>query len=153
GNIRLSQWGTDVQGCPEPSIVHHMKSHRVECVLIGSWAMYAHGCSVATQNVEFCYSRSPKNIIATAGAFASLHSRLRGAPAGLPFHWDVPTILRGVNFALTTDLGDVDLVSEVPGLGKYERVLAQSQERTFFGLTIRVLSLDGLIVTNQAVGR
>ena len=52
-----------------------------------------------------------------------------------------------------TDYGDVDLVGQVPGVGGYDQVLAQSEERRLLGLTIRVLSLDALIAAKRARGR
>jgi hypothetical protein len=45
---------------------------------------------------------------------------LRGAPAGLPVRLDPGTISRGLNFTLTTTLGDVDLLGEVTSGGRYE---------------------------------
>lgn len=32
---------------------------------------------------------------------------LRGAPPGLPFRLDAETLERGLNFTLTTELGDI----------------------------------------------
>lgn len=40
---------------------------------------------------------------------------LRGAPPGLPFWWEVETLARGLNFTLTTDVGDVDLRRRLEG--------------------------------------
>ena len=42
---------------------------------------------------------------------------LRGAPPGLPFRWDDRTLKAGLNFTLTTTLGDLDLLGEVAGGG------------------------------------
>jgi hypothetical protein len=78
---------------------------------------------------------------------------LRGAPPGLPFRLDEATIQAGLNFTLTTDLGDVDLLGEVTGLGGYEQVRACAEEREVFGLKILILGLDGLITAKQAAGR
>jgi hypothetical protein len=39
---------------------------------------------------------------------------LRGAPPGLPFQWDERTIKAGLNFTLTSTVGDLDLLGEVP---------------------------------------
>ena len=43
---------------------------------------------------------------------------LRGAPPGLPFDWSEATVARGLNFTLTTAIGDIDLLGE--GGGDYE---------------------------------
>ena len=65
----------------------------------------------------------------------------------------VLTIQAGLNFTLTTDLGDVDVLGEVAGIGTYDQVLARSVEKDSYGLTIRVLSVDGLIAAKTAAGR
>lgn len=45
--------------------------------------------------------------------------RPRGFPEGLPFVWDAATLANGTTFTLTTDLGIIDLLAEVSGIGTY----------------------------------
>jgi hypothetical protein len=135
------------------AILRRLGDQQVEYVVIGGLAMIAHGSDYMTKDVDICYSRTPANIAALAAAFAPLHPYLRGAPAGLPFCFDVPTIQAGLNFTLTTDLGDVDVLGEVSGLGTYGQVAAQAETKTIFGLPVRVLSLEGLIAAKKAAGR
>jgi hypothetical protein len=130
-----------------------LTDHQVEFVVIGGLAMMAQGSAYATYDLDLCYARSPKNIALLATTLGSLHPYLRGVPPGLPFRWDVPTIQAGLNFTLTTDLGAIDLLGEVAGLGDYEKVRAQSEGKVLFGMTIRVLSVDGLIAAKKAAGR
>jgi hypothetical protein len=135
------------------ALLRHLAGGQVEFVLIGGLAMIAQGSASTTKDLDICYSRSPKNMAALATTLAPLHPYLRGAPPGLPFHFDAATIQAGLNFTLTTDLGDIDFLGEVSGVGGYEQALAQSQERNVFGLAIRVLSLEGLIAAKKAAGR
>lgn len=44
---------------------------------------------------------------------------MRGAPRGLPFRFDEDTVRRGLNFTLTTSLGDLDLLGETPSCWTY----------------------------------
>jgi len=53
-----------------------------------------------------------------------LKPRLRGTPPDLPFLWDARTLRAGLNFTLDTDLGPIDLLGEVSGIGQYEAALA-----------------------------
>ena len=126
-------------------LLNRLASHHVEFVLIGGQAMRVHGSAHITQDVDVCYERSTKNLSALALALAPLHPALRGAPAGLPFRLDLLTLKAGLNFTLVTDAGDTDLLGEVSGLGGFDGVFAQSEERVLYGLSIRVLSLEGLI--------
>ena len=54
---------------------------------------------------------------------------------------------------LIDDMGDVDVLGEVKGLGGYDQVLAQSVEKVVFGRAVRVLGIDGLIINKKAVDR
>ncbi len=135
------------------ALIRRLVDHRVEFVLIGGLAMAAHGSSAVTKDLDLCYNRMPGNMTALANALAAIHPYLRGVPPGLPFRFDVPTIQAGLNFTLITDDGDVDLLGEISGVGTYEQASAQSEERELYGLTVRILSLDGLIAAKKAAGR
>jgi predicted nucleotidyltransferase len=128
-------------------------SRQIEYVVIGGLAMIAHGSAYITKDMDICYNRSPANLAAVAAAFAEIHPYLRGAPPGLPFRFDAPTIQAGLNFTLVTDLGDIDLLGEVSGVGGYDQALAQSVEKQIFGYSVRVLSIDSLIAAKRAAGR
>ena len=134
-------------------ILKQLSNHGVEFVLIGGMAMRAHGSACITEDLDICYRRTTENIQKIAKAFAPLHPYLRGAPPGLPFHFDPPTIQAGLNFTLTTDVGDIDLLGEVSGIGNYEKALVQSVDKASYGLVIHVLSIDGLIAAKKAAGR
>jgi hypothetical protein len=135
------------------ALLRQLATGGVEFVLVGGLAMSAHGSAYVTSDLDVCYARTPQNLDALAGALAPLHPVLRGAPAGLPFRLDALTLKAGLNFTLTTDRGDIDLLGEMSGIGGYEKALAMSEERTVFGRTIRLLSLDGLIAAKKAAGR
>jgi predicted nucleotidyltransferase len=130
-----------------------LAAHNVQFVLIGGQAMVALGSAHVTYDTDICYQRTPANLAALVAAFAPIHPYLRGAPPGLPFRFDVPTLAAGLNFTLDTDHGAIDLLGEVSGVGNWDQVLAQSVEKTMYGLTIRVLSVEGLIAAKKAAGR
>jgi hypothetical protein len=125
----------------------------VEFVLIGGAAMVAHGSAQGTQDIDICYDRSRENIRRLVRALEPYHPRLRGAPADVPFLFDERTIEHGLNFTLTTDLGDLDLLGEVTGLGPYTAVRAASETMLVYGKNCNILSLEGLIKTKRATGR
>ena len=77
----------------------------------------------------------------------------RGAPGGLPFEWSAATVERGLNFTLTTMIGDIDLLGEITGGGDYEALLPHTIDIEIFGCTCRCLDLPGLIRTKRAAGR
>lgn len=135
------------------AIVRGLLDQGVEFVVVGGLAMIAHGSAYLTKDLDICYHRAPGNLAALVTALAPLHPYLRGAPPGLPFRLDVPTLQAGLNFTLTTACGEVDLLGEVSGIGTYERALAQSEEKLMFDMLVHVLSVDGLIAAKKAAGR
>ncbi len=127
--------------------------HRVEFILIGGGAGIVHGSQRVTTDVDVVYSRRADNVARLAEALKPHHPYLRGAPPGLPFRWDVQTILAGLNFTLITDLGDIDFLGEVAGGGTYEQLLPFTIELNAFGVTCRCVTLDRLIQLKRAAGR
>ena len=125
----------------------------VEFVVIGGVAMGLQGSAHLTKDIDFCYARTPKNIERLAKALEPYHPILRGAPPDLPFHFDTQTIAHGLNLTLSTDLGDLDFLGEVSGLGSFQDVLGESDVKNVGGLDCRVLSLEGLIKSKVAAGR
>lgn len=77
----------------------------------------------------------------------------RGAPPGLPFEWSAATVERGLDFPLTTAVGDVDLLGEITGGGDYRALLPHSVHVELFGCPCRCLDLPGLIRVKRAAGR
>ncbi len=122
-------------------------------IVIGGMAAMAHGNARATYDVDVVYARDKENIQRLAEVLRPFRPYLRGAPAGLPFVWDERTIRMGLNFTLTTTLGDLDLLGEVAGAGNYQQLLPYSQEMVLFGVKCRCATLERLIQMKRAAGR
>ena len=135
------------------ALLERLDGAAVEYVVIGGLAAVLHGASHVTGDLDICYSREPANLRKLADAVAPLNPRPRGAPADPSFQMDAATLRAGLNFTLTTDAGDIDLIGEVSGLGGYDRVVERSETVDVAGTLVRVLSLDGLIAAKRATGR
>jgi hypothetical protein len=125
----------------------------VEVILIGGLAAQAHGSARLTQDTDFLYRRTDENIARMAAVLAPHAPYLRGAPVGLPFRFDAATIKRGLNFTLTTALGDLDLLGQVVGIGDYEAVVSHTLRLPVFGRELLVVDLPTLIRSKRAAGR
>ena len=125
----------------------------VRYVVVGGIAGWTHGTRLATVDLDIVYDRTEDNLRRLTAALAPFNPYLRGAPPGLPFRFDVPTLKAGLNFTLTTDAGPLDLLGEMAGGGGYDDLLPNSLAIAFAGGTHRVLSLDGLIRAKRAAGR
>lgn len=125
----------------------------VEFIVIGGVAASAHGSVRHTRDLDVVYGRTDANIFRLVTAIAPYAPYLRGAPPGLPFQWDVPTIQAGLNFTLTTSLGEFDILGEVTGGGGYTELLPHSIKAEAFGLKFLCVSLPKLIALKRAAGR
>lgn len=126
---------------------------RVRLVIVGGLAITIHGSAYVTFDLDFCYARDSENLSRLAQALRPYNPRLRGAPAGLPFRFDEDTLRGGLNFTLSTDLGDIDLLGEVAGIGDYTAAFAASRPVELFGSSFDVLTLEALIISKRAAGR
>ncbi len=125
----------------------------VEFIIVGGLAATIHGSSRLTQDIDAVYARSDENIERLVTALRAHEPYLRGAPPNLPFEWSSATIRRGLNFTLTTTIGDIDLLGEITGGGGYEDLLPHSIVVDLFGHECRCLDLPWLIKTKRAAGR
>lgn len=125
----------------------------VEFVLVGGFAARVHGSARLTQDLDLVYRRTPENLTRLVRALAPLSPYLRGAPPGLPFRLDEATVARGLNFTLTTRLGDLDLLGEIVGGGPYEALVGDAVEVALFGRPCLCLSLGRLVAVKRAAGR
>src|SRR6266550_3849239 len=126
---------------------------QVDFILIGGMAAILHGSARVTFDVDVIYSRTQGNIERLAEVLSSFKPSLRGAPAGLPFTCDAKTIRNGLNFTLTTDLGDIDLLGEVAGGETYQTLLTHSFEVEAFRVHFKCIDLPTLIRIKEAAGR
>lgn len=110
-----------------------------EFVIIGGWSAILHGSRFMADDLDICFSRKRENLRCLAQALAPYHPRLR----------DVP----GAIFTLDTDLGGIDLLAEVSGLGTFADVKAVSIAVEAFGRQVLTLDLKSLIKAKRAAGR
>jgi hypothetical protein len=106
----------------------------VRYIIVGGVAAGIHGALRTTLDVDVMYARDRDNIARLVGALAPLEPYLRGAPPGLPFRLDEQTVIRGLNFTLTTTLGSLDLLGEVAGGGDFERLTTSAEAVPLGGL-------------------
>jgi hypothetical protein len=136
-----------------PALIRTLSTHQVAYIIVGGVAGALHGAARATYDLDVVYGRSLSNISRLALALAPIHPYVRGAPAGLPFRLDEDTLRRGLNFTLTTDLGDLDLFGEIVGGGGFDDLLPATEVVTLEANDVRVLTLERLIATKRAAGR
>jgi hypothetical protein len=135
-----------------PALLRVLHEGGVRFLILGGAAATAHGSARLTQDLDVVYERSSENLDRLARALGPHEPYLRGAPPGLPFVFDSETLRRGLNFTLTSKLGDIDLLGEIVGGGGYAALVPHSVPMDLFGLRCLVLGLDKLIEVKRAAG-
>jgi predicted nucleotidyltransferase len=135
------------------SMLRGLNDARIDYVVIGGVAGAAHGSPFLTNDLDVCYRDSRENVQLLATLLARWHAYPRGWEPGLPFDMDVKTFASTPVLTLQTREGQLDLLDEVAGVGKYDAVLASSEEVSALGTSFRVLSLRALIAAKRATGR
>lgn len=134
-------------------LLRRLDAAEVKFIVIGGVAALLHGSPRTTQDLDVVYGREKQNLEMLVKALLPLGPYLRGAPPGLPFRFDVPTLKGGLNFTLTTALGSIILLGEVTGGGFYEDLLPHSVEMEAYGIRCKVLDVETLMRTKRAAGR
>jgi len=135
------------------ALLKTLADNSVESIIVGGAAATAHGASRLTLDLDIVYRRSQENVGCLANALAPYSPYLRGMPPGLPFRLDAQTLWNGLNFTLTTTLGEIDLLGEITAGGGYEELLPYCITLELFGVTCKCLGLERLIFVKRAVGR
>jgi hypothetical protein len=125
---------------------------RVDFVLVGGFAAAAYGVTLLTRDVDICCRLDETTLRSIQTAVADLHPVHRSRP-DLPFELSGDTWKHLKNLYLRTDLGPLDCLGEIAGVGGFDKVLAHSLELELpFGVC-RILDIESLIRAKGAINR
>ena len=123
---------------------------QVEFVLVGGFAAVAHGVTQVKRDVDICRRFCEENLMRIQKAFEDLHPTPRSHP-DLPLHLTSELCASLKNLYLKTDLGVVDCLGDVLGVGNFEEVLQQSVEAVLPYGKCKIICIDALIRAQQAM--
>lgn len=134
-------------------LVLRLQAAGVDFVLAGGFGLIAQGGSLMTSDVDVACRMEPDNLRKVFQALESLNPVHRMTPQKLVFTREQAERGGLRNLYLSTELGQLDCLGEIKGIGPYEDCLAQSEELDLFGSPVRVLTLDAMITAKRAMGR
>ena len=128
-----------------------LAGHEVEFVIVGGVAGVLHGSRLVTVDVDICAPLTLENLARILASLAGLNPRFRAIPGNRPLPVDPAPLLGYKNLYLVTDLGQLDILSEITGVGSYEEVVSHTITVNLAGTDCRVLDLDTLIRAKRAL--
>jgi predicted nucleotidyltransferase len=133
--------------------LRRLKENEVEFIVIGGVAASLLGSPLPTLDVDVCAPMDDRNLERILNALRDVRPRLRMRPDKMPLPDSVDR-LRGIkNIYVVTDIGPIDLLNEVPGIGTYHELSDKTVELDVGGFTCRVLDLDTLIASKKIAAR
>jgi hypothetical protein len=134
-------------------LIERLCDAHVDFVIVGGFAGMLHGSTLVTRDLDVCAVLSADNVAKLRDALRDLRPTHRLTPQRLSF-LETPEPGMGMkNLYLETELGPVDFLGSILGVGEFDRVRAASIEIELFGRRCRVISLHDLIRAKEALGR
>ena len=134
-------------------ILRQLHDANVEFSLIGGFASRYYGVTLVTEDVDVCARFTPQNLRRIENAVKEYNPFHRLAANKLPLELTDELCSRLKNLYLKTDIGILDCLSEVAGIGDFDAVIQQSQKVSFPFGDCYILKIEALIRAKQAVGR
>jgi hypothetical protein len=126
---------------------------QVRFVLIGGYACIVHGGTQTTEDVDVCCDFAPENLLRLQQALTDLNPVHRMTPQRLPLSITSENCHNLKNLYLDTDLGQLDCISVVQGLGDFSQIEQMCETIDAEQTQLKVLNRDALIKSKKAMDR
>ncbi len=146
---------------PEP-LSAALVDRQVDFIVVGGYAVAAHGFPRATKDIDICPDSSEENLARLAAVLAELEA----TPIGLDEfegEFDLEPNLEGLgmggNWTLLTKHGRLDVMQTfsfkgaAEGHGEYRDLASHTVERDFLGHRVKFCSYEDLLRMKKAAGR
>ena len=135
------------------NLLFRLNKAGVDFVIIGGFAGVVHGCTLVTQDIDICCDFSPENLLLIQDGLSELNPVHRMTPKKPKLKLTMENCEQYNNLYLDTDLGQLDCLGAVDGIGDFAKVKSQSQPIEVDDLEFHVLGIDALIDTKKALNR
>ncbi|MBI4658761.1 MAG: nucleotidyltransferase [Verrucomicrobia bacterium] len=137
----------------DQALLTRLSESGLEFVVIGGVCVVFHGVPMATFDLDICCPFGEENVRRLAAALGDLHPVHRLTANKLSLEATRDRFADFKNLYLQTDLGKLDCLSEVAGVGTFAEALRRSVAARFSYGEYRFLNLDALIAAKEAAGR
>lgn len=145
---------------PEP-LLSVLVSRKVVFIVVGGYAVAAHGFVRATKDIDICPETSDANLENLADALRELDAEPIGLDDFSADEFDLQPDLAGLkwggNWTLKTKFGRLDVLQHIKGLGEdgggWKELSRHAITRDFLGHQCLFCSYEDLLAMKQGAGR
>lgn len=135
-------------------LLERLLKNNIDFVLVGGFASVLHGSTLVTQDLDICVAITDEEIQKLRKALVDLNPIHRMNPSFTPSFLDYPKESDQLkNIYLKTDLGILDIMSELPPIGDFNRIKDKAIQIDLYGHKCRVISIEDLILIKQNMTR
>lgn len=124
----------------------------VDFIVVGGVAAILEGVPITTLDLDILYDRDAENLERLLTVLQTVQARYRD-PAGRDIEPTVERLATLRQSLLRTDLGPLDVLSEIGAQATYQDLLPSTRVREVAELRIRVLELAQVIESKEQAGR
>lgn len=125
----------------------------VDFVIVGGIAAIAHGALRTTLDLDVVAAFNHENMGRLLAALHEVHPRNAARPDLGEIEATAEELARYRNLYLVTDVGELDVLGELPPIGGYAEAAETAVRFELFGKECAVLGLDQLIAIKEHLGR
>ncbi|MCK5225954.1 MAG: nucleotidyltransferase [Planctomycetes bacterium] len=134
-------------------LIARLAKNEVDFVIVGGFAGVVHGCTYVTQDIDICCDFSVENLLKLQKAVCDLNPVHRMAANRNKLDLTSENCGSYKNLYLDTDIGQLDCLGSISGVGDYEQVKSKSILIDAEGINLRVLNIDALLESKKAMNR
>ena len=135
------------------TLLERLAQAGVHFVVVGGFAGVVHGCTYVTQDIDICCDFCSSNLLRLQKGLRGLHPVHRMTPKRIPLELTEENCGSYKNLYLSTDIGSLDCLSSIDGVGGYAAVKRASRQIEMGHTRLHVLTLDALIKAKRAMNR
>jgi hypothetical protein len=143
------------------SLLKVLTDRKVAFIIVGGFAVVAHGYVRATKDVDICPDPSDENLKRLAAALAELEAEPLGLDDFAPEEFDIRPDFEGLqfggNWTLRTKFGRLDILQHIKGLGGdeggWKELSRRAIQRKFVGYDCLFCDYQDLLSMKASAGR
>lgn len=145
---------------PEP-LLAALVDRQVSFIVVGGYAVAAHGFVRATKGIDICPEPSEANLESLAEVLEELDAEPIGLDDFAPDEFDLEPNVKGLrwggNWTLKTKFGRLDVLQHIKGLGEdgggWKELSRHAVTRNFLGHQCLFCSYEDLLAMKRGAGR